>query len=146
MWYPINCGSSKHVDDELHKYSRYAADIAMYRAPVKSARTSWGDFAGWANGGWGNLVEASTDYLFPPRVYTMHYAHLDSISVYSGQKLGTRSHIGTSGNSGDSTWHLHFHIRSGTDSVNLTGMTGFYPDASYPGDPAHPGPCGNVQL
>jgi len=140
--YRINCGSPAHVDDEAHKYSRYAADIAMYLAPVKSARTSWVDFAGWANGGWGNLVMASTDYLYS-RVYTMHYAHLDSISVSAGQKVGTRSHIGTSGRSGTSAWHLHFHIRSGTDSVNLTGMTGFYPDSDYPDNFAD---CGYVQL
>ena len=146
--YRVWCGSIEHVDDPPHKYSKYAADIQMRLRPVKSARTSWVDFAGWANGGWGNLVEASTDHLFP-RVYTMHYAHLETISVYPGQKVGTRSHIGTSGNTGvkpppgSEGFHLHFHIRSGTDSVNLTGMTGFYPDSDYPDNFAD---CGYVQL
>lgn len=138
--YRINCGSSQHVDDEPHKYSRYAADIAMYLAPVKSAHRSWIDFSGWANGGWGNLVMASTDFLFP-RVYTLHYAHLDSISVSPGQELGTGGHVGTSGNTGVGNYHLHFHIRSSSDSVDLTGMSGFYPDSDYPDNFAD---CGYV--
>lgn len=130
--YDINCGSSQHVDDEAHKYSRYAADIEMYLAPVKSSKTSWVDFAGWASGGWGNLVMASTDFLFPD-VYTLHYAHLSSISVSGGQQLGTGSHVGTSGDTGVSgSYHLHFHVRSGANSVNLTGMSGFFPDSDYP--------------
>ncbi len=139
--YDVNCGSSFHIDDENHKYSRYAADIAMYKDDVKSSHMSWVDFAGWANGGWGNLVMASTDHLFS-NVYTLHYAHLKSISVSGGQQIGNGSHIGTSGNTGTSAYHLHFHIRSSTNSVDLTGMDGFYPDSDYPDNYAT---CGYVQ-
>jgi murein DD-endopeptidase MepM/ murein hydrolase activator NlpD len=135
------CGSSMHVDDEAHKYSAYAVDISMYLAAVKSAKTSTVDFAGWANGGWGNLVMAST-YNLSPNIYTLHYAHLASISVSAGQNLNTGTHIGTSGNTGPSTYHLHFHIRKLSNSVNLTGMTGFYSNSNYPFVSAN---CGYVK-
>lgn len=139
--YSVVCGSPFHQDTDANKRSLYATDISMNQQAVKSSYTSWVDFAGWANGGWGNLVTASTDNLFS-RVYTPHYAHLKSISVVGGQKLGTGSHVGTSGNTGTTAYHLHFHVRSSGDSVNLTGMGGFFPNSLYP---SSSGTCGSVQ-
>ncbi|NJN98593.1 MAG: M23 family metallopeptidase [Anaerolineales bacterium] len=139
--YPVVCGSPLHLDTDANRRSLYTIDISMNQKAVKSSHTSWVDFAGWANGGWGNLVMTSTDNLFS-RVYTLHYAHLKSISVVGGQKLGTGSHVGTSGNTGGVPYHLHFHVRSSSDSVNLTGMGGFSPNSLYP---SSSGTCGSVQ-
>jgi len=141
--YPVKCGSSNHKDTEEHKYSAYAADIAMYLKWVKSSKTSYVFFAGWADGGWGNLVMANYNSGKPSENYTLHYAHLSQISVGYGQNVSKGANIGKSGDTGiPSSYHLHFHVRKGANSVNLTGMSGFYPNSNYLSIFAE---CGRVQ-
>lgn len=141
--YPVKCGSALHQDTELNKYSAYAADITMYLKWVKSSKTSWVFFAGWADGGWGNLVMANYNNGGPGENYTLHYAHLSQISVVYGQNVNQGANIGKSGDTGvPGSFHLHFHVRKSANSVNLTDMSGFYPDSDYPFNFAE---CGYMQ-
>jgi len=64
--------------------------------------------SGW-NGGYGNYVVIE----HPNGVQTL-YAHLNSVSVKSGQWLEQGQTLGSSGNTGRSTGpHLHFEVRGG---------------------------------
>ena len=113
----------------------------MYLAAVKAAQTSYIFFVGWENGGWGNLVMANYGNEAHNR-YTSHYAHLNSFSVSSGQTITKGNSIGVSGNTGVGNYHLHFHVSYYSNSANLTGMSGFYPNSNYPSALAN---CGYVQ-
>jgi murein DD-endopeptidase MepM/ murein hydrolase activator NlpD len=64
-------------------------------------------FAGWNNGGYGNLVviQHSTGY-------TTWYAHLQQITSWVGERVSAGTRIGYVGSTGYSTGpHLHFEIR-----------------------------------
>jgi LysM repeat protein len=64
-------------------------------------------FAGWANGGYGNMVMIDHG-----NGYQTLYAHLSSVSTACGQSVGTGSYIGAIGSTGNSTGpHLHFEVR-----------------------------------
>lgn len=64
-------------------------------------------FAGWANGGYGNMVMIDHG-----NGYQTLYAHLSSVSVACGQSVYSGSYIGAIGSTGNSTGaHLHFEVR-----------------------------------
>ncbi len=64
-------------------------------------------FAGWANGGYGNMVMIDHG-----NGYQSLYAHLNSVSAGCGQSVGTGTYIGAIGSTGNSTGpHLHFEVR-----------------------------------
>jgi len=64
-------------------------------------------FAGWDNGGYGNMVKIKHN-----DGYETFYAHLNSVKVEEGQMVSQGDVIGTLGNTGRSTGaHLHFEIR-----------------------------------
>jgi LysM repeat protein len=64
-------------------------------------------FAGWANGGYGNMVMIDHG-----NGYQTLYAHLSSVSSACGQSVYTGTYIGAVGSTGNSTGaHLHFEVR-----------------------------------
>jgi hypothetical protein len=64
-------------------------------------------FAGWANGGYGNMVMVDHG-----NGYQTLYAHLNSVSAACGQSVYTGTYIGAIGSTGNSTGpHLHFEVR-----------------------------------
>lgn len=64
-------------------------------------------FAGWANGGYGNMVMIDHG-----NGYQTLYAHLSSVGSACGQSVYTGSYIGAIGSTGNSTGaHLHFEVR-----------------------------------
>jgi len=64
-------------------------------------------FAGWAYGGYGNMVMIDHG-----NGYQTLYAHLSSVSAACGQSVYTGSYIGAVGSTGNSTGpHLHFEVR-----------------------------------
>jgi len=64
-------------------------------------------FAGWANGGYGNMVMIDHG-----NGYQTLYAHLNSVSAQCGQSVATGSYLGALGSTGNSTGaHLHFEVR-----------------------------------
>lgn len=71
-------------------------------------------YAGWSNGGYGNLVMIDHG-----NGWLTVYAHLSSVRVACGQSIGQGSSIGAAGSTGNSTGpHLHFETRSGGGFVN----------------------------
>lgn len=134
--FQVLCGSSAHTGS-----AEYATDIQTpMNTSVCSSRGSWVDFASWDSTGYGNLIRTSTDYIYS-RVYTAYYAHLSNFYVSAGQRIGTGALIASSGNSGPSTVHLHFHVRSGSDAVNLATLVNFDENSNYPSGYAN---CGSM--
>ena len=78
-----------------------------YGTRVGAAGAGTTIFAGWNNGGYGNLVviQHSTGY-------TTWYAHLQTVTSWVGEKVSTGTRIGYVGSTGYSTGpHLHFELR-----------------------------------
>jgi murein DD-endopeptidase MepM/ murein hydrolase activator NlpD len=81
--------------------------VAGSGTPVGAAAAGKVSFAGFAPGGWGNLVVVNG----ASHVQTL-YAHLSSISVRKGQTVSTGTRVGLVGATGDATGpHLHFEVR-----------------------------------
>lgn len=75
--------------------------------PVHASDAGVVVFAGWANGGYGNMVMIDHG-----NGYQTLYAHLSSVSAGCGQSVGTGTYIGAVGSTGNSTGpHLHFEVR-----------------------------------
>ncbi len=71
-------------------------------------------YAGWSNGGYGNLVMIDHG-----NGWLTVYAHLSTVQVACGQSIAQGSSIGAAGSTGNSTGaHLHFETRSGGGFVN----------------------------
>ena len=71
-------------------------------------------FAGYNNGGYGNLVIVQHE-----NDMQTYYAHLNEISVSNGQYVGHGELLGTVGTTGYSTGpHLHFELRVGGNPVD----------------------------
>jgi murein DD-endopeptidase MepM/ murein hydrolase activator NlpD len=81
--------------------------IAGRGTPVGAAAPGRVVFAGFAAGGWGNLVVLA----HASGVRTM-YAHLLKLTVRRGQAVGTGTSLGTVGATGRASGpHLHFEVR-----------------------------------
>lgn len=75
--------------------------------PVAAADGGVVVFAGWANGGYGNMVMIDHG-----NGYQTLYAHLSKVTVNCGQSISQGSAIGQAGSTGNSTGpHLHFEVR-----------------------------------
>src|SRR5215217_8169011 len=81
--------------------------VASAGQPVAAAASGRVAYAGWLAGGWGNLVVVANG----SGVRTM-YAHLSSVAVRVGERVGTGARLGAVGATGDATGaHLHFEVR-----------------------------------
>jgi hypothetical protein len=81
--------------------------LAATGAPVSAAAGGRVTWAGRLGGGWGNLVVVA----HADGVRTM-YAHLSTIAVRVGQRVGTGDRLGAVGATGDASGpHLHFEVR-----------------------------------
>jgi murein DD-endopeptidase MepM/ murein hydrolase activator NlpD len=78
-----------------------------YGTPVNAAGVGTTIYAGYNNGGYGNLV------VVQHRLgYTTWYAHLSSIATSVGQAVAGGTTLGYVGSTGNSTGpHLHFEVR-----------------------------------
>ena len=87
----------------FHAGIDYAAPIGL---PVGAAGSGTVTWAGWNNGGFGNLVAVAHG----SGVRSL-YAHLSSTSVRVGQHVETGQAVGLVGSTGSSTGpHLHFEV------------------------------------
>jgi len=74
---------------------------------VRAAAPGRVSYAGRITGGWGRLVVV----VHARRVRTL-YAHLSTVAVAVGERVGTGSPLGAVGSSGNATGpHLHFEVR-----------------------------------
>jgi len=81
--------------------------VAAAGTPVAAAAPGRVSFAGFAPGGWGNLVVLTS----ANHVQTL-YAHLSVIDVPVGQDVRVGDQVGLVGSTGDATGpHLHFEVR-----------------------------------
>lgn len=92
-----------------------AVDVANAAAPAVVASQGGSVVAaGWNKGGYGNYVVVDHGNGFK----TM-YAHLSSISVSAGQKVGQSQQVGVMGSTGRSTGiHLHFEVIGASGRIN----------------------------
>jgi len=75
--------------------------------PIRAAATGVVTYAGFNNGGYGNLVIIQT----APNILT-YYAHQSALAVATGAQVSAGQVIGAVGTTGDSTGaHLHFEVR-----------------------------------
>jgi murein DD-endopeptidase MepM/ murein hydrolase activator NlpD len=71
-------------------------------------------FAGWSNGGYGNMVMIDHG-----NGWQTVYAHLSSVRVSCGESVSQGQSIGAAGSTGNSTGaHLHFETRNNGGFVN----------------------------
>jgi len=76
-------------------------------APIYAADSGVVVFAGWATGGYGNMVMIDHG-----NGYQTLYGHMSSVVASCGRSVGQGSLIGYSGSTGNSTGpHLHFEVR-----------------------------------
>ncbi|MFL5887356.1 MAG: peptidoglycan-binding protein [Thermoleophilaceae bacterium] len=81
--------------------------LALAGTPVGAAGRGVVSFAGWNNGGYGNLVIVQHRLGFET-----YYAHLSRITVRRGQPVAGGSQVGNVGATGFVTApHLHFEVR-----------------------------------
>jgi murein DD-endopeptidase MepM/ murein hydrolase activator NlpD len=103
-------------DNRFHPGLDFPAPTGTAVYAAHSGRVTW---AGWRDGGYGNLVSVAHG----GGVRTM-YAHLSSIAVRRGQRVVTGSLLGRVGSTGLSTGpHLHFELR--LRGAALDPLTGF---------------------
>jgi peptidoglycan hydrolase-like protein with peptidoglycan-binding domain len=85
-----------------------------YGTRVGAAGVGTTIFAGWNNGGYGNLV-----VIQHRDGYTTWYAHLSSITTWVGEHVSGGTRIGYVGSTGYSTGpHLHFEVRKWNTPVD----------------------------
>ena len=85
-----------------------------YGTRVGAAGVGTTIFAGWNNGGYGNLVVVQHRLGF-----TTWYAHLSQITSYVGEQVSGGTRVGYVGSTGYSTGpHLHFEVRKWNTPVD----------------------------
>lgn len=101
---PIGDGFGAQRSGYLHEGLDFPVP---YGTQVGAAGVGTTIFAGYNNGGFGNLV------VIQHRLgYTTWYAHLSSITSYVGEQVEGGTRIGYVGSTGHSTGpHLHFEVR-----------------------------------
>jgi murein DD-endopeptidase MepM/ murein hydrolase activator NlpD len=76
-------------------------------APIYAADSGVVVFAGWATGGYGNMIMIDHG-----NGYQTLYGHLSSVAVSCGRSVSQGQTIGYAGSTGNSTGaHLHFEVR-----------------------------------
>jgi murein DD-endopeptidase MepM/ murein hydrolase activator NlpD len=76
-------------------------------APIYASDSGVVVFAGWATGGYGNMVMIDHG-----NGYQTVYAHMSSVSAGCGRSVGQGLIVGYAGSTGNSTGaHLHFEVR-----------------------------------
>jgi len=129
-------GSGLHqgLDKDCCNNDHYGLDVDMQLDepvyPVANGRVA---FAGPAAGSWGtfgNIV--FVDHL---NGYQSVYAHLNSVSVNTGQEITTDTVLGGAGGSGGWKTHLHFVIYKGAKFYNTALGTGQYAGQSVVPEP-----------
>lgn len=109
---------------ELRQYINYDGhngyDFELDYQPVLAAADGKVIFAGWDNGGYGNMV------LIRHRSgYETLYGHLSQFDVQVGDRVKAGQQIAISGNTGRSTGpHLHFTVMHNCAVVDPYGWTG----------------------
>jgi Peptidase family M23/Tectonin domain len=103
-------------------FNVYAVDFGLAEgSEVRSVRKGTVVYAGWKEGGWGNIVIVKySDNKFG------HYEHLKSINVTANQQISGGALIGLSGNTGNSYGpHLHYHEATGAFQASVQ-LPSFY--------------------
>lgn len=78
-------------------------------------------YAGWIDGGYGNMIEIDHN-----NGYATVYAHLSSIGVACGSNVYGGTPIGQAGSTGKSTGaHLHFEVRYFSSFINPWQVLGY---------------------
>lgn len=108
-----NAGSHNGID-LVKKTNQLDTIISHSPGTVVMIQTGYSNNPGsTGNSSYGNLVKIKHT-----NGYFTLYAHLASVSVYSGQSVGTGQNIGYMGNTGNSYGaHLHFEVRNTGDVV-----------------------------
>jgi len=127
--YTINhaYGTYEHQGTNSSTYSNdyYALDFKLQLdEAVYSVAPGVVVYAGPATNGWktyGNIV-----YIDHQNGYESLYAHLNSISVSTGQSVGTSTRLGGAGGSGGWPVHLHFALYKGAHFQNASYGIGPY--------------------
>lgn len=89
--------------------------------PVYASDSGTVVYAGWIDGGYGNLVEIDHN-----NGYATLYAHLSAIYVSCGQNVYQGNPIGAAGSTGRSTGaHLHFEVRYNNSFINPWQVLGY---------------------
>ena len=105
--------------DAFHEGVDLAAPLGTVVRAARAGQVVW---AGWRNGGWGNLVTVNTGF----GVRTM-YAHLSRVGVQVGDSLAQGDAIGRVGATGHATGpHLHFEVRFRGAAVDPLPALGSY--------------------
>ena len=101
---PIGDGFGVDRGDHMHSGLDFPVP---YGTKVGAAGVGTTIFAGYNNGGYGNLV------VVQHRLgYTTWYAHLSSITSWVGEQVSGGTRLGYVGSTGNSTGpHLHFEVR-----------------------------------
>ena len=99
-------GGRNYVSQPFH-YGHYAIDIAAdYGSSVDAAAAGTVIWAGWRNGGGGNVVWVANG----SGLYTT-YNHMSAILVHVGQSVARGQQVGRIGQTGHATGpHLHFEV------------------------------------
>lgn len=121
-------------------YSHTGVDFPVpYGTTVTAAGVGTTIFAGYNNGGYGNLV------VIQHRLgYTSWYAHLSRVTTWVGEQVEGGTRIGYVGSTGHSTGpHLHFEVRHYDTPIDPTPL--LLPNATGSRAGLDPGGAGNPQ-
>lgn len=112
----------------LRQYVNYDGhngyDLTISYQPVLAAASGVVRFAGWTDGGYGNMV-----LIDHGNGYVTLYGHLSELKVKKGATVTAGQQIGISGSTGRSSGpHLHFSVYHNCQVTDPYGWTGTSPD------------------
>ena len=113
--YDVRSGFGKRIDPINGRLAMHSGIdlVSVPLAPVYSTNAGKVVYAGWY-GGYGRMVEIDHGMGIRTR-----YAHLRSIAVQAGQKIGEHTRIGIMGSSGRSVGaHVHYEVLFGGRPYN----------------------------
>jgi murein DD-endopeptidase MepM/ murein hydrolase activator NlpD len=113
---------TSHSQSFYNGFNLYAVDFGLSEgSEVRSVRKGLVVYAGWKDGGWGNVVVIK----YSDNKYG-HYEHLKSVNVGYNQSVSGGALIGFSGNTGASEGpHLHYHEAQGS-FLKSVALPSFY--------------------
>lgn len=117
--WPVDAAVGDHFGPRGERFHAGIDIPASEGRPVRAARTGVVSYAGWAAGGWGNVVIVSHG----DGVQTV-YAHLSRVDVQVARTLLAGAVLGLVGSTGESSGpHLHFELRVRGAAVDpMTGL------------------------